>query len=153
MKKTSDAATRSARASTLWLGLGLAVAILLAVLLAWHTIRTILRPIQALTAAAQGISEGNLDALIPYLSGDELGQLAQAFNTMAHHLRNLRRSQTAVLLRAQRTSQATIDSFPDPVIVIDSAGNVEMANPAARRLFGVSPKQDGQAATGPWQAP
>jgi signal transduction histidine kinase len=153
MKKASDAAARSARASTFWLGLGSVVAILLAALLAWHTIRTILRPIQALTAAAQGISQGNLDAVIPYLSADELGQLAQAFNTMAHHLRDLRQSQTAVLLRAQQTSQATIDSFPDAVIVIDSAGSVEMANPAARRLLGVVPRQDGNAAGGHWQAP
>jgi NtrC-family two-component system sensor histidine kinase KinB len=153
MKNASDDAARSAHASSLWLGLGLAVAILLAGLVARHTIRTILRPIQALTTAARGISEGNLDAVVPYLSDDELGQLAQTFNTMAHHLRDLRQSQTAVLLRAQRTSQATIDSFPDAVVVIDSAGNVEMANPAARRLLGVVPRQDGDVAAGSWHAP
>src|SRR5262249_46940525 len=42
-------------------------------------------------------------------------------------------------LRAQQTSQATIDSFPDAVLVIDAEGQVEMANPAARRLLGVAP--------------
>lgn len=153
MVQASDRARHSARESALWLTIGLAAAILLAGFLAWHTVRTILRPIQALTQAAQGISAGNLDAVIPYQASDELGQLAQAFNTMAHHLRDFRQSQTAQLLRAQRTSQATIDSFPDPVIVIDSAGLVEMANPAARRLLGVVPKQNGHAVAGTWQAP
>lgn len=153
MVKASNHARLSARQSTLWLAGGLAAAILLAGFFAWYTIRTILRPIQALTSAAQGISAGNLDAVIPYLTSDELGQLAQAFNTMAHHLRDFRQSQSARLLRAQRTSQATIDSFPDAVIVIDSAGLVEMANPAARRLLGVVPKQNGHAPAGSWQAP
>lgn len=153
MVKASDHARWSARRSTLWLACGLAAAIVLAGFFAWYTVRTILRPIQALTSAAQGISAGNLDAVIPYLTSDELGQLAQAFNTMAHHLRDYRQSQSARLLRAQRTSQATIDSFPDAVIVIDSAGLVEMANPAARRLLGVVPRQNGHAATGTWQAP
>src|ERR1700733_3359770 len=72
---------------------------------------------------------------------------------MTRHLREFRQSQTAQLLRAQRTSQATVDSFPDPVIVIDSAGMVEMANPAARRLLGLVPRQNGQASAGQWQPP
>src|SRR5262249_37423154 len=59
----------------------------------------------------------------------------------------------ARLLRAQRTSQATIDSFPDPVLVVDTEGQVEMANPAARRLLGVAPKRKDQAAGPVWQPP
>ena len=153
MKHASDVAGDTARRSTLWLGIGLTAALLLAGLIARHTARTFLRPIQALTQAAQGISEGNLDAIVPYLADDELGQLAQAFNTMAHHLRDFRQSQTARLLRAQRTSQATIDSFPDPVMVVDSGGLVEMANPAARRLLGVVPMHQGQASAVPWLPP
>ncbi|HWY86374.1 MAG TPA: ATP-binding protein [Gemmataceae bacterium] len=153
MKRASDEAVASARRSTLWLGTGLAAALLLAGLFSWYTARALLRPIQALTLAAQGISEGNLDAVVPYLASDELGQLAQAFNTMAHHLRDFRQSQMARLLRAQRTSQATIDSFPDPVMVVDSGGLVEMANPAARRLLGVVPMHQGQASAVPWLAP
>jgi NtrC-family two-component system sensor histidine kinase KinB len=82
-----------------------------------------------------------------------VGQFAQAFNLMARHLRESRQAQLNQLSRAQRTSQATIDSFPDPVLVIDGAGRVEMANPAARRLLGVMPVQPGQPASGLWQPP
>ncbi len=153
MVKASDAAKVSAARFAFWLAFGLALAILLAVLFAWQTIRTILGPIQALTDAAHGISAGHLDEVVPYLSDHELGKLALAFNTMAHHLRDYRQSHMAQLMRAQKTTQATIDSFPDAVIMVDSTGLVELANPAARNLLGIVPKQKGQAASGSWQPP
>src|SRR4029077_15295452 len=120
---------------------------------AWHTIRTIHRPIQAMTRAALEISEGNPDQVVPYNSTDELGKLAEAFNSLARHLRDYRESQSAQLLRAQQTIQATIDSFPDPVLVIDFEGSVEMANPAARTFLGVVPRQKGHPASGIWHPP
>jgi len=153
MEDAGREASRIAVQSLTWFGIGLVVAICLALLLALKTVGSILRPIQAMTLAAQQITAGNPDQVVPYAGPDELGQLAQAFNTMAHHLREYRQSQSAQLLRAQQTIQATIDSFPDPVLVIDFEGSVEMANPAARRLLGVVPRQRGQAASGFWQPP
>jgi signal transduction histidine kinase len=147
MVKASNQASQTASNSMIWLSVGVGLAVFLAGLLAWHTVRTILWPIQAMTQAAIGISAGNLDQVVPYPSGDELGQLAQAFNTMARHLRDIRQSQMSRLLRAQRTSQATIDSFPDPVLVVNLEGHVEMANPAAQRLLGVSAAKTNHA---PW---
>jgi signal transduction histidine kinase len=155
METTNKEAQRTASDSLVWFGVALAGAVAIAGFSAWRTIRTILQPIQAVTQAALGISAGNLDQLVPYLSSDELGQLAEAFNSMARHMRAFRLSHSAQLLRAQRTSQATIDSFPDPVMVLDSEGGVEMANPAARRLLGVVPRSmgDGKAAATSWLPP
>ncbi len=153
MEEAGREARRIAETSLIWFGIGSALAVFLAGLSAWHTARTVLQPIQAVTLAAQQISAGNPDQVVPFVGRDELGQLAQAFNTMAHHLRTYRQSQSAQLLRAQQTIQATIDSFPDPVLVIDLDGAVEMANPAARRLLGVVPRQKGQAASGIWRPP
>ncbi len=166
MKIASNKASRTAMDSMLGLSVGLTAAVFLAVLLAWHTVQTILRPLQAMTQAALGISAGNLDQVVPYLSRDELGQLAQAFNTMARHLRDIRQSHMSRLLRAQRTSQASIDSFPDPVLVVDSERRVEMANPAAQRILGVTVDKTAPQVTGvqlvdhtrdappiPWQPP
>ena len=68
---------------------------------------------------------------------------------MARTIRNFRQAGTARLLRAQQTAQATIDSFPDPVVVVDPTGSVERANPAARRVLGVAPS-DGPI---PWTPP
>lgn len=142
-----------AERSLAWFGIGLALAIFLAGLSAWHTVRTILTPVQAITRAALAISGGNTDQVIPFTGRDELGQLAQAFNTMTHRIRDYRQSQSAQLVRAQETIQATIDSFPDPVLVIDFEGQVETANPAARRLLGVVPKQKEHPASGIWHPP
>lgn len=153
MEHASRDARRLARISSIGFAVALAAAFVLAGFAAWQTVRTILRPIQAITRAALGISAGNLHQIVPYHSSDELGQLAEAFNTMTRHLRDVRQSQSARLLRVQQTTQATVDSFPDPVIVIDSEGYVEIANPAARRLLGVLPKQHGQPTSGRWQPP
>ncbi len=101
--------------------------------------RSILKPIQAVTDGARALARGELDQIVPAASRDELGDLTKAFNEMARTLRDYRQSGTARLLRAQRTAQATVDSFPDPVVVVDPLGSVEQANRAARRLLGVVP--------------
>ena len=153
MEQAGAEAQRAAKYSIFALSAGLAVTAVLAAVATWYMTRTILQPIRAVTESAREISAGNLDQVVPVVFADELGQLAQAFNLMARHLREYRRSQLDQLIRAQRTSQATIDSFPDPVLVIDSEGHVEMANPAARRLLGVLPAEKGQAASITWVPP
>src|SRR5207249_9612152 len=110
-------------------------------------------PIQAVTRSARGIGGGNLDQVVPVGSRDELGQLAEEFNTMARQLRTYRQTDYSRLLRAQRTSQASIDSFPDPVLVVDPEGRVEMANPAAQRLLGVQGKTTDQTIGAAWTPP
>ncbi len=153
MEEASRDARQSALTSLVGFAGGFALAVTFAGILAWGTIRAVVQPIRAVTESALAISSGNLDQVIPVRSNDELGQVAQAFNLMARHLRDFRQSQLAQLLRAQQTSQATIDSFPDAVLVIDLEGQVEMANPAARRLLGVVPPQKGQTAGSVWRPP
>jgi NtrC-family two-component system sensor histidine kinase KinB len=153
MEEASANAQRTAARSVLWFGGGLILAAILAGLLARHMLRTVLEPIRDLRRAAHEIATGNLDQVLPASSGDELGELSQAFNTMARHLREFRQSQISKLLRAQRTSQATIDSFPDAILVLDAEGNVELANPAARSLLGVSPRVEGSGTSGIWTPP
>ena len=94
----------------------------LAVGAALHLSRSIVRPIQAVTDGARAMARGELDQLVPAASRDELGDLANAFNEMARTIREYRQAGTARLLRAQKTAQATIDSFPDPVVVVDPVG-------------------------------
>jgi len=101
--------------------------------------RSILKSIRAVTTGARALARGELDQIVPAATQDELGELATAFNDMARTLRDYRHAGSARLLRAQKPAQATIDSFPDPVVVVDPVGSVEQANPAARRLLGVVP--------------
>ena len=58
-------------------------------LLAWLTIRQAMRPIGSLTETATAIAGGDLDRVAPIESEDEIGTLAQAFNSMTGQLRGL----------------------------------------------------------------
>ena len=154
MEEASRHARRTADSSLVWFGIALAVTAFLAFLAGLHMVRTILQPIQAVTESARAIGAGNLDQVVPILSGDELGDLAQAFNSMARQLRGLRQSQQARLLRLQQTSQAAIDALPHPVLVVDPAGRVELANPAMQRVLAVlPPARATHRSPIPWQPP
>jgi signal transduction histidine kinase len=155
MEQADREAREAASTYLAWFAAGLGGVALLAGVLVWQTVRTVLRPIRAVTESALAIGTGNLDQVVPVLSRDELGTLAEAFNTMARQLRHYRQTQYAQLLRAQRTSQATIDSFPHPVLVVDGEGRVEMANPAARHLLGVASRDGSTGGDGAtvWQPP
>jgi signal transduction histidine kinase len=153
MKQAKAEAQHAAMISQVWLGVGLAVTVAIATLLIWWITRSVLRPIQALTQSVVAIGAGNFNQSVPIVSSDEMGHLAEAFNVMARQLRSYRESHSARLLRVQRTSQATIDSFPEPVLVVDPSGRVEMANPAAHRLLGITPPPSGESPTTTWLPP
>lgn len=117
--------------------LGLAGSLVVAgLLLALTLARNIVRPVHELTAATAKITGGDLSAHAEILSQDEIGTLATEFNRMAEHIRQLRRSDLGKLLVAQQTTEATIDSLYDPVLVTDAQGCVTKLNPAAEELFG-----------------
>ena len=63
-----------------------ALAILVSVLVAFVLTRNLLHPIRRLTDGAQRLTAGAFDSRIDVTSGDELGQLAEDFNTLARTL-------------------------------------------------------------------
>lgn len=62
------------------------IVLLLACLVAWWQSRSILRPVRALTQAAEKIAEGDLDARADIRTDDELGRLATVFDRMVPQL-------------------------------------------------------------------
>ena len=68
-------------------GIGLVTVALMAVVSARMS-RRISRPILSITAAAQGIRDGDLTLRVPVSSNDEIGTLAAAINGMAEKLSN-----------------------------------------------------------------
>jgi signal transduction histidine kinase len=98
-------------------------------------LRSILAPIQSLTSLARDLGEGNLDQVVPVLSDDELGQLADTFNKMATKLRAYRQITSDEILHARQMTEITFSAFPDPIIAFDAHGVLNFKNPAAEKLL------------------
>ncbi|MFO0809545.1 MAG: ATP-binding protein [Gemmataceae bacterium] len=151
MQQASHEARRTARSALAVFGIGVGVAILLGVATAWRLQHVVVGPIEAVANAARAIGSGQLSRTVPVTGTDEVGQLATAFNAMTTRLREYRQTNTDRLLRARQTAQATIDSFPDAVAVVDPEGRVELANSVAIRVLGVAPRSDKSSTS--WQPP
>src|SRR5262245_251617 len=104
----------------------------------------ILRPVRELSTAITRIAGGDLDATADVTTHDEIGNLADGFNRMAHRIRELRRTDLGNLMLAQQMTDAAIDSLYDPVIVTDAEGRVLRTNAAAEPLFGPSRENVGK---------
>lgn len=90
--------------------LAVALALVLSVLLA----RTFTRPLRELTAAARGVARGELKQEVPVRSGDELGELAAAFNQMTADLARAveaRRQMTADIAHDLRTPLTVVTGY------------------------------------------
>lgn len=101
----------------LWVAgfIAVAVALLLGVILT----RQITLPVRALTRGAHQIADGNLGYRVNPGSKDELGELAQSFNSMASSLDKMeqsRRRLTADIAHELRTPLTVIDGTVDAML-------------------------------------
>jgi signal transduction histidine kinase len=90
------------------------VAGLAAVLLTLGLSRRILRPVEALTAAARRMGRGDLSQRVEVQSNDEIGELARAFNAMADgltRLEELRRNMVSDVAHDLRTPLSNIRGY------------------------------------------
>jgi len=143
IERADERAKADARRGS-WIGLSMTLgALVLAVLFAHRAINSALTPLLALAQGAEEIGAGHLNRRIELRRSDEIGTLAQAFNVMAEKLREARRVEQQRLHRAQKMSDAALESLYDPVIVTDAMGNVLALNRAAQSLFGPAEKATG----------
>ncbi len=152
MQDASRDAQVTAQRSIIGFSIGLLISLIAVLTAIWWLDQTVVVPIRSVRDAAKSIGTGQLHLMVPVHSHDEIGELAQEFNAMTSKLRVYKQSDMEALRRAQQTRQATIDSFPDPIIVLDPAGYVESANPAAQQLFGFTTPVVGQTGE-KWNAP
>ncbi|HNY28123.1 MAG TPA: HAMP domain-containing protein, partial [Candidatus Sumerlaeota bacterium] len=100
--------------------------------------RRLLHPLSVLSLATRRLGEGDLAVRAQIEGEDEIARLAAEFNAMAEHLEKYRRSSLGELFQAQQTTQAAIDSLPDPVMVFDLEGHLINLNAASERFLGLS---------------
>jgi signal transduction histidine kinase len=133
-RATESVAEHLAATASQILTVTIAAAVALAAAVAWALASSLLTPIKALASSATALGEGDLETRVPELSKDELGRLAQTFNTMAARLRAYRDAMQAKVMRTQRTMEATLTTAADPLFVVAKDGSIEVRNPAAQEL-------------------
>jgi signal transduction histidine kinase len=100
----------------------------------------VLRPLGVLGQTARRLGEGDVAVRARVDNGDEIGALARELNTMAERIQKYRQSSLGELLEAQLAAQATIDSLPDPVLVVALDGELRHANRAAEAVLKARPE-------------
>jgi two-component system phosphate regulon sensor histidine kinase PhoR len=90
-----------------------------------------LKPVEALTTAAQQMSLGNFKNIEIPEAPLELGDLSRALRIMAVQLG----AQIDALTSERAKLSAVLNQMTDGVMIADSDGRVQLLNPAAERLF------------------
>lgn len=108
--------------------------LIVGVLGAFFLSKSITRPLQSLTNAAVAISGGDYSREVDLTQKDELGTLANAFNTMGAQIRE----DQAELERKIRERSILFGAAPCAMLMIDQQGLVSLSNTQATTLFGYS---------------
>ena len=108
--------------------------------------KSIVLPLQRLTNAAAQISDGHFESRVEIASGNELGQLAKSFNSMAHQLHKsfatleAKNTEMKALNQALSESESRLaqflDAIPVGVFVTDRHGKPYYTNPTGKQILG-----------------
>ncbi len=120
------------------------IAIIISALTAFYFAGRISRPIESLHNAAREFGQGNLGHRAPVESSDEIGELAESFNSMAETIgkamMSLRRDEEVV--KAERNKLSLIlGGITNGVIAVDSEDCIVLFNKAAEALLGLTAEQ------------
>jgi two-component system phosphate regulon sensor histidine kinase PhoR len=108
--------------------------------------RRITQPLRQMAGFAQAVSRGELSHRLPIRSRDELGDLAEALNSMTRDLREtLQRLETE-----SRRIRTIMESMAEGLLVIDPRGRISLVNPAAEAFLGI--KQEAALGQTPLEA-
>jgi signal transduction histidine kinase len=152
LAKSAQAELEARRWNRIVLAVGMA-GTLLALLASTTWMTRLLRPLSILSAASRRIGQGDLGARAVVRGSHEVAGLARDFNDMAQKLETYRKSSLGQLLQAQQNLQATIDSMPDPVLVVNLDGSLVQGNRASQALLGFPRESPDASWTAPLAAP
>jgi two-component system, NtrC family, sensor histidine kinase KinB len=124
--------------------IGLAV-LLLGLLTANSIARRFAQPIEGLAKAADQVSTGDFNVMLPISPVLEVSALSRRFGAMAEALREFKNSDVEALKSEQRRLQAVLDSIDDGLLILDQDGEVEHFNPVARRQLDWDARELGQS--------
>lgn len=111
-------------------------ALAFSVLASLYFSRTITRPLKELAATAREISGGNFGKKATIELDDEIGELAEDFNTMSTRLHE----QFEELRRTRSYLSNVVNSLSSALVAVDREGVVTEWNQAARAMTGLKPE-------------
>lgn len=114
--------------------MGGALVLVLAASLGFLFARHVTRPIAQMMAVARRMTEGDFSQRVASRSTDEIGQLGQALNTMAHRLEE----RLAQLEEERAKGTAILDGMVEGVLAVDGENRILFINTGACRLFHAS---------------
>ena len=116
----------------------LVIGLLISLLLSFLLSKTMVGPIEKLTAGAEKVAAGDFESRLPVESTDEIGILTGTFNEMASVLQ-----QTLAAVENERTKLDTLFlHMTDGVVAFDHTGKLIHRNPAAVTMLGRSLGED-----------
>lgn len=95
----------------------------------------IANPIRELTEGIRQIADRKYEQRLHFSSGDEFGELAEAFNSMARKLDEYEHSNLARILFEKQRAEAVIGSLKDAAIGLDNKNIILFANAEALQLL------------------
>jgi two-component system, OmpR family, phosphate regulon sensor histidine kinase PhoR len=119
----------------------LAVAVLVALVVAWLFSSTLARRVQQIAGVAQRYAEGDLTRPAYDYGSDELGTVARVLDRSVHELGK----RVSELSRDRARMEAILSGMVEGVLVVDRAGKLQLVNDAARRMLKVDPSSIGHA--------
>ena len=110
----------------------LVIGLLISLLLSFLLSKTMVGPIEKLTAGAEKVAAGDFESRLPVESTDEIGILTGTFNEMASVLQ-----QTLAAVENERIKLDTLFlHMTDGVVAFDHTGRLIHRNPAAATMLG-----------------
>jgi len=120
-------------------------ALILSIVLGIITARWVTKPILQLNTSAQAIARGEWQQSIPINRGDEVGQLAHSFNTMAaqlHQYFTQLQSSNQALSQSENNLTQILEAIPVGISVHDVTGQLIYANKKSKELLEIETLSD-----------
>ncbi|GAB3890873.1 ATP-binding protein [Larkinella knui] len=137
MFRKNTIAEKTARDALIWLAMTGTVCFLILFSFIINFPGYIANPLRELTRGIQEVASRNFEERLHFRSNDEFGELARAFNSMAHKLDEYEHTKLADVLFEKKRIDTLIQLMDNGIIGLDEKKKIRFVNPVACRLLGV----------------
>lgn len=137
LKRKDVQAENTSKQATTWVAIIASILVLTAFSFIINFPGYIANPIKTLTEGIKEIANKNYSQRVYFSSGDEFGELANAFNQMASRLDDYENSNLSKLIFAKKRIETIIGQMNDAIVGLDASKNILFINSIAESLLGL----------------